>query len=170
MEVFHFRHTIGIVGLLSSGSSFRRYCGLSCKAIASKFCCRYLSCKKHRFGGNRTLTSPDYKSVAPSNRVRRAAACCWHLVAQESCASAPGRNRTFTRRLTVVRSAVEPPEHTAERGAFCAFGSAPDPLCSLNIIRFQSRNHGKKVANSVFSNEISFGLHLQPFTDQVGKA
>ena len=29
---------------------------------------------------------------------------------------APGRNRTFVRRLTAARSAIEPPEHTGQRG------------------------------------------------------
>ena len=36
--------------------------------------------------------------------------CCLRLY------SAPGRNRTFVRRLTAARSAIEPPERTEQRG------------------------------------------------------
>ena len=43
----------------------------------------------------------------------------------------------------------------------CASGSASDPLCSLNLIRFFIKDHGKKVANSVFGFKKLFVKHKE---------
>ena len=68
--------------------------------------------------GNRIVQTEaaGVSAVCPARRP--AAGIAAGILCAGEPASAPGRNRTFIRRLTVVRSAVEPLEHTAEQGAF----------------------------------------------------
>ena len=54
----------------------------------------------------------------------------------------------------------------------CASGSASDPLCSLNLIRFYIKDHGKKVANSVFGFKKLFVKHkeMEFYVNDTGSA
>ena len=70
-------------------------------------CCRHLS-RCIWFGGNRTHICPE--TGAHTNTGRQT-----QRLLLASC-RAPGRNRTFVRRLTAARSAIEPPEHIEQRG------------------------------------------------------
>ena len=72
-------------------------------------CCRHLS-RCIWFGGNRTHICPE--TGAHTNTGRQT-----QRLLLASC-RAPGRNRTFVRRLTAARSAIEPPEHIVSKEGF----------------------------------------------------
>ena len=75
--------------------------------------------------------------------------------------SAPGRNRTFVRRLTAARSAIEPPEHTEQRGGTRCCLSVRSSMGCYSHFNLGLRCKGKGLFPSTEHHESHPGIRCQ---------